>query len=178
MLLNLSKIRTAHERVEKVYPPERFEADEADYRVVEPVTLTLDVYKDKAQYRLAGTIRTTLELPCSRCLEPFRLTVDSRFDLRYHPLADASAATEHEVKDDDDFSTAYYENEQIDLEQLMREQFELALPMKPLCTPDCKGLCASCGTNLNRATCDCKPGWDDPRLGALKALTTKDTTES
>ena len=175
MLLNLSKIRTAHERVDKVYPPDAFDAAAVDYQVVEPVTLGLDVYKDKRQFRLAGTIRTVLELSCGRCLEPFRLPVDSRFELRYHPIADAVAKTEHEVRDEDDFSTAYYENEQIDLEQLMREQFEMALPMKPLCTSDCKGLCPSCGTNLNRATCGCTRAWDDPRFAALKALTTKDT---
>ena len=42
--------------------------------------------------------------------------------------------------------------------------------MKPLCKDDCKGLCANCGTNLNKATCDCSPQWEDPRLAALKAL--------
>ncbi len=49
----------------------------------------------------------------------------------------------------------------------MREQFYLALPMKPLCREDCQGLCVVCGANLNRATCDCKLEWDDPRLAAL-----------
>jgi uncharacterized protein len=52
----------------------------------------------------------------------------------------------------------------------MREQFYLALPMKPLCRADCKGLCPMCGTNLNRGTCDCKREWKDPRLSALKEL--------
>ena len=52
----------------------------------------------------------------------------------------------------------------------MREQFYLALPMKPLCREDCKGLCAQCGTNLNTGTCDCAPVWEDPRLAALKAI--------
>ena len=51
--------------------------------------------------------------------------------------------------------TAFYENDEIDLGQLMQEQFYLALPMKPLCKDDCKGLCPNCGTNLNKATCDC-----------------------
>ena len=55
----------------------------------------------------------------------------------------------------------------------MREQFYLALPMKPLCGDDCKGLCPVCGTNLNRGTCDCKRDWEDPRLAALKTLKAK-----
>jgi len=52
----------------------------------------------------------------------------------------------------------------------MHEQLYLALPMKPLCQNGCQGLCATCGTNLNRTTCDCQPHWDDPRLAVLKAL--------
>jgi uncharacterized protein len=53
----------------------------------------------------------------------------------------------------------------------MREQFYLSLPMKPLCRADCRGLCPSCGTNLNRGACDCRAGWEDTRFAALKALT-------
>jgi uncharacterized protein len=79
---------------------------------------------------------------------------------------------EREIEEDD-LSTAFYENEEIDLGQLMREQFYLSLPMKPLCGPDCKGLCPICGTNLNRGTCECKREWDDPRFSALRELKTK-----
>ena len=50
----------------------------------------------------------------------------------------------------------------------MREQFYLALPMKPLCRDDCRGLCSMCGANLNRSTCDCKHDFADPRFAALK----------
>jgi len=52
----------------------------------------------------------------------------------------------------------------------MHEQFVLSLPMKPLCSEGCKGLCPVCGTNLNRNTCDCKPVWEDPRFAALREL--------
>jgi uncharacterized protein len=52
----------------------------------------------------------------------------------------------------------------------MQEQFYLSLPMKPLCSEDCKGLCPVCGTNLNRDTCNCRRDWDDPRFAALKNL--------
>jgi uncharacterized protein len=53
---------------------------------------------------------------------------------------------------------------------LLREQIQLALPMKPLCTEACRGLCPECGTNLNRTQCDCTPTWEDPRLAPLKGL--------
>jgi len=169
LVLNLNKIRTAEEQFEQVYAPEQFGAD-PDFRVVVPVALTFEVLKDKKQFRLVGRLKTTLELLCGRCLEPFSWPVDASFDLRYQPLAVGGG---HEVErqiEEDDLSTAVYEHDEIDLALLMREQFVLSLPMKPLCRDVCKGLCAVCGTNLNRGTCDCKRDWEDPRLAPLKAL--------
>ena len=58
----------------------------------------------------------------------------------------------------------------LDLNELLREQFYLALPMKPLCTEDCQGICPQCGTNRNTAPCDCHPQWEDPRMAGLKTL--------
>ena len=101
-----------------------------------------DIFKDKAHFRLVGSVATTLELPCGRCLEPFTLPVDASFDLRYQPHAANTGEGEREIEEDD-LSTAFYENETIDLGQLMREQFYLALPMKPLCGEDCRGLCTA-----------------------------------
>ena len=168
LALNLSKIRTAHERFEQVYQPGSLERT-ADFRVVAPVTLTFDIHKDKQLFRLAGRVQTTLELPCSRCLEQFEWPVDASFDLRYQPRTENTGEGEREIGEDD-LTTAYYENEQIDLGQLMQEQFYLSLPMKPLCSEDCKGLCPVCGTNLNRETCSCRRDWEDPRFAALKNL--------
>jgi uncharacterized protein len=183
MLLDLSKIRTARERYEKVYDPSAFhrgagapgvnEVDDS-FRIVAPVALGFDIDKDKQQFRLAGSLKTTLELPCSRCLEPFDWPVDAVFDLRYQPRAQNTGEGEREIEEDD-LSTAFYENDEIDLGQLMREQFYLSLPMKPLCRDDCKGLCAVCGTNLNRASCLCERRWTDPRLAALKQIRVKNS---
>jgi len=169
--LDLNKIRTAQERFEQVYAPDQLPAEE-DFRVAAPVSLAFDIFKDKQQFRLVGRVETTLELPCSRCLEPFTLPVEQTFDLRYQPHAQNAGEGEREIEEDD-LTTAFYEDDEIDLGQLMREQFYLSLPMKPLCADDCRGLCPVCGTNLNRGTCDCKRSWDDPRLGALKELRRK-----
>ena len=169
MLFDLRKIRSPRERYEKVYNPDAFLRQADGFTVAEPVDLSFDIFKDKQQFRLIGTLKTTLALPCSRCLEPFRWAVDARYDLRYQPRTQNVGEGEREIEEDD-LSTAYYENEEIDLGQLMQEQFYLALPMKPLCRDDCKGLCPVCGTNLNRARCDCKRDWEDPRFAALRAL--------
>ena len=169
MRLDLSQVRTGREHYEKVYDPGMFSADREAFQVVAPVALSFDILKDKEQFHLTGTIRTTLELPCSRCLEPFTSPVDASFDLRYQPHALNTGNDEREIEEDD-LSTAFYENDEIDLGQLMREQFYLSVPMKPLCQDDCRGLCPVCGTNLNRGTCACKQDWEDPRLAVLRNL--------
>jgi uncharacterized protein len=177
MLLDLRRIRTPSENVryERVYQPDAFAADDS-FRVIAPVALGFDIHKDQQQFQLTGRIQTTLELPCSRCVEPFTWPVDSAFDLRYQPQAVNTGPAlddEREIAEDD-LSTAFYQNDEIDLGLLMREQFLLSLPMKPLCRTDCKGLCPVCGTNLNREACNCRRDWDDPRLDALRQLRAKD----
>ena len=118
--LNLAKIRDAKERFEQVYSPGQLATGDEAFRVAAPVTLAFDIYKDKDQFRLIGSVQTTLELPCSRCLEPFTLPVDSSFDLRYQPHARNTGEGEREIEEDD-LTTAFYENDTIDLGQLMRE---------------------------------------------------------
>ena len=175
LLLNLKKIRTAHERFEETYEPGAFRADPETFRIADPVRLAFDIFKDKDQFRLAGTVKTALELNCSRCLEPLPWPVDAAFDLRYHPRTVGADGDETEIEEDD-LTDAFYEHDQIDLDQLIHEQLVLAVPMKPLCSADCRGLCPACGTNLNRGTCDCKREWDDPRLAALRNLSIKENT--
>jgi uncharacterized protein len=170
MFLDISRMRGTRDRVDRTYPPPAFEPDAGAYRVVEPVTLALDVFKDQRRFRLVGRVSTALELTCSRCLEAFRLPLDAAFDLIYTPAQDNVGEGEIEIEDDD-LSTAFYRDETIDLGDLMREQFLLALPMKPLCGDGCRGLCPHCGTNLNLAVCGCSQEWTDPRLDALKDLT-------
>jgi uncharacterized protein len=167
--LDLAKIRTPHEHFELEYAPAAVAAGSDAFAVVAPVSLAFDIEKDKLRFHLAGRVRTTLELPCSRCLETFQLPVDAPFDLRYQPRSENTGEGEREIGEDD-LSSAYYDNDTIDLGQLMEEQFYLSLPMKPLCTDACLGLCSHCGANLNRAGCGCERRWDDPRFDALRAL--------
>ncbi|MEP7308160.1 MAG: DUF177 domain-containing protein [Acidobacteriota bacterium] len=166
--LNLKTIRGPQESFERVYAPEQVAVDE-DFRVIAPVALAFEIFKDGERFRLAGRVQTLLELPCSRCVESFATPVDALFDLRYQPQAENTGEGELEIAEDD-LTTAFYQHDEIDLAQLMREQFYLSLPMKPLCRETCGGLCSVCGTNLNRGVCACTHAWEDPRLAALREL--------
>jgi uncharacterized protein len=168
MLLDVGRLREPLGRIERVYPGSAF-GTTGDFAVQGDVSLAVEIQKDRDRYRLVGTVRATLELACSRCLEGYGAAVDAAFDLRYLPQAVNTGDEDQEISEDD-LSTAFYRDEVIDLGQLVREQFYLALPMKPLCRSDCRGLCPECGTNLNRDRCGCTGGWVDPRLDALRAL--------
>jgi uncharacterized protein len=169
MKLELTRYRHPEAPFSRTFAPEEVAEEGDPYQIVAPVELAFDIHKDKDRFRLVGTVKTELELACSRCLEPFRLPVNATFDLRYLPASEASTEPDREVEEND-LETSFYRDDQIDLNELLREQFYLALPMKPLCRDDCRGLCAQCGTNLNTGTCDCAPAWEDPRLAPLRNL--------
>jgi len=168
LILDVSKLREPRLRIERTEEPAAFGVDEG-FRIVAPVRLALTVEKAQDKVGISGTIRTVLELDCSRCLEGYAVPVDARFDLLYVPVTESAAVQEKEIEEDD-LDTAYYRDGVIDLADVVREQLYLVLPMKPLCQEGCRGLCPECGTNLNSGTCECTPAWEDPRLAPLKAL--------
>jgi uncharacterized protein len=176
MRLDLSHLRQPETAFLRQYEPSAFAEDDEDYRVVAPVSLGFTVYKDHDRFRLVGTVSTRLELACSRCLDPFTLPLDAAFDLRFLPQGAGADVAPDDAEDaevgDDDVAVTFYRDDEIDLAALLKEQFYLALPMKPLCTEACRGLCPQCGVNLNVETCQCRSTWDDPRLAGLKALIT------
>ena len=174
MQLDLTRYRQPVGHFARTFLPQELGGDHDAYQIAVPVELEFDIHKDKDKFRLVGRVGTELELSCSRCLEPYRFPIDASFDHRYLPSSEASTEVEREIEEND-LETSYYHEDQIDLNELMREQFYLALPMKPLCLEGCKGLCVQCGTNLNTGSCDCAPVWEDARLAALKALKDRET---
>jgi uncharacterized protein len=172
MLLDLNKLNGPRGHFDRVFQPSAFDPQDDEYRVIAPVEVSLDVEKRGGDaFGVTGRATTTLEVDCSRCLEPFQLPVEAAFDLLYVPHGENTGEGEREVADDD-LTTAFYREGMIDLIELLREQFVLALPMKPLCREYCRGLCPQCGATLNETQCDCAAAWEDPRLAPLKSLLT------
>jgi uncharacterized protein len=167
--LGLRSLQGDHEHLENRFEASLFTELGGDaFKVVSPVMLAMDVDRlEPGRYRLAGRFTGEVELSCGRCLESYRLAVATNFDLQYVPRSQNAGEGEREVEEDD-LTTAYYDDDHIDLGELIAEQFQLALPMKPLCSEGCKGLCPHCGTNLNTETCDCSRQWEDPRFASLK----------
>jgi uncharacterized protein len=169
LVLDVARMREGVDSLDRTIQPSALPPEE-DYRILTPVVLTATAAKDKGQVRLTGRAETTIELTCSRCLEGYAVPVDARFDLRYLPVTESPAGGDEVEVAEEDINTAFYREGRIDLAEMLHEQLYLALPMKPLCREDCRGLCPVCGANRNVTTCDCAPRWDDPRLAGLGAL--------
>ena len=171
LVLDLREMRQPEARVDGTYPAARFGPADDDFAVARGVVLALLVRRDGDKCRISGRIRTALALSCSRCLERFETPEEITVDLLYLPDNENHGQWDSEIAEED-LSVAFYRDSTIDLRQLVREQFRLALPMKPLCRAACRGLCPACGGNRNTQVCGCETTWHDPRLAGLAALAT------
>jgi uncharacterized protein len=122
--------------------------------------------------RVKGELETSLEVACARCLDPVVHEVQRSFDLLYRPLGVDYGHEELSVTDAE-AEIGYYQGEGLLLEDALREQVLLALPLRTICRDDCKGLCPHCGKNLNENQCSCVNELEDPRWSALKEIRTK-----
>ena len=119
--------------------------------------------------RLRGKLAATLEMSCARCLDPIVQDVKHDFELLYRPQGSDAGREEISVTDAE-AEIGYYQGEGLLLEDVLREQVLLAVPLKAICREDCKGLCPHCGKNLNLEKCSCSVPMEDPRWSALKDL--------
>ena len=120
------------------------------------------------EIRITGNLDVTLGVSCSRCLEPAQIQVHKPFDLYFRERDEEMFDEDEEVGlDERDTSTAFFTGTKLAIADILREQILLALPMKVLCTVDCKGLCPTCGTNLNAGTCRCPVEDFSPHMDSL-----------
>ena len=168
MLINLSELFPV-EGKSKTYDLElemtQFHAPDGVYGIVEkhPVNLVITNQGDKV-LTVKGEADVCLEMPCSRCLEPvkvpFHLEIDQKVDMKQ---TDEDRAADL----DEQF---YINGYNLDVDQLVGNELTLNLPMRVLCSEDCKGICNRCGTNLNRRTCDCAGKSLDPRMSVIQDI--------
>ena len=122
-----------------------------------------------ADIRLRGRFSGRFQVPCARCVEPVEVPLAADFDLIFRPIGADSGASERSITAPET-EIGYYQKDSLLLEDVLREQVLLSLPVRTLCKPDCKGLCQRCGANRNSQTCTCEEGPNDPRWEALSGL--------
>ena len=107
---------------------------------------------------------------CSRCLINYLFDVEKSFDLVLVPDPARSERKVEELKREE-LGLSYYSSDVIELAPLLKEQVLLALPTRPLCHEDCRGLCSGCGVNLNTEECACNPAKpSDSRMAIFRTL--------
>ena len=169
MLISLLRLPVDGLAFSHQYEADELDTNEHEFELETAPQVTGRVTRSGMDVRVRGEVRATLKAQCDRCLSAVPISIETPFDLIYLPDDPGTGQTgEHEVLDRD-LDVATYENEQINLDDLVLEQLELSLPTRVLCREDCQGLCPECGADLNFEQCRCeKP--IDPRWQALADL--------
>jgi len=144
-------------RLRQLEGPSRERVDEVEAH------LSGSVVPDGAGADLTARVEATVPLQCSRCLEtfPWKVKTDVALAVVKGAPEEAGAGAP------DQASILVAPEGKIGLEELATEQLYLNLPLKPICSPDCRGLCPTCGVNRNLGSCDCAEETTDPRLAPL-----------
>lgn len=121
----------------------------------------------------SGLLRTSVRLSCSRCLGDFFQPLSIPFEATYSeeaPVSEASGEGAEVELTAESIDLFPFHGREIDLTEAVQEQVLLALPLRPLCREDCRGLCPRCGADLNQGACECTEKPMDPRFAVLKGL--------
>jgi uncharacterized protein len=155
-------------QVEEAPAALRLPTDEADFSAPVRIEGTLSVAGDNLV--LQATVATEAAFECSRCLTVFTQELVGQIAVLYEKKADLLTGSAAEELASDDVEILPVDAKAIDLTHRAEEALHLAMPMKPLCREDCRGLCPTCGMDLNKGACGCRVEQADPRWQALKNL--------
>ncbi len=168
MLINLSELFPVEGKSKTYTVPlemTQFKGSDCSYKIVEkePVILVVTNQGERV-LTVAGKAVLSLEMPCARCLDPvivpFELEIDQELDMNQ------TKEDRIEALDEQFYINGY----NLDVDQLVGNELTLNLPMRVLCSDDCKGICNRCGTNLNHGTCDCDNRSLDPRMSVIQDI--------
>jgi uncharacterized protein len=150
-----------------IFPIEEINFFHEDAELSAPIATDFILTHKDRDLRVDGTVGTAIRFRCSRCTKEFSRPFSASFDLSYMPQPKwTNENAEIELRYND-MDVAYYDGIALDVNLLVLEQIELAMPMKFVCREDCKGLCYKCGADLNEAACLCGSEEPDHRLSVL-----------
>jgi uncharacterized protein len=139
---------------------------QAGFEFPEPIEVELFAAKTGDEIIVQGKVSTLVEMECARCLDIFEMDINPKIQFVIQLLD----IKESQHSDDDDFIILPKTSGEYDISDRIREAILLELPLKPLCSDDCRGLCPMCGVNLNETECECTPDKTDERWDSLKQL--------
>ena len=168
MRLELDKLEEESGKFARVYETNELPLD-SEVRLVEPAEVRGRIRRDGKEVELRGKLDTKLEVMCGRCLQPVQLPIATEFKERFVRAVSWAAEEQHELQAED-LDLAVFDGEGIELDDLVREELLLAVPVNVLCREDCRGLCPTCGIDRNLSDCQCQTNEIDARWEKLKEL--------
>ena len=146
--------------------------NQEEFHFVGPIAFRLRLQRVGQIVEIDGFFTASLAITCGHCLQGFQLPLAGDFALTYTPLSpDTSAELPEELElDADELGLVYYKNDTLELLQPLQEQVLMAVPMSPVCSENCKGLCPECGCDLNKKSCHCEKKAFNNRFSALAGL--------
>lgn len=164
-ILSLAAVARGETRVEGAISPEDPLWDRSGFELAEPLRVDLRAQSVGEGVLVRGRIHARLGLECRRCLAPVAVEVADEVTLLYEPLAEGE---EEEL--DGEVYPLPGRGDTLDLKPALREELILRVPDFVVCSETCRGLCPSCGANLNETTCECVPAAESSPWSALKNL--------
>ena len=168
MFIEIEDLKPEPLHVRHTFPTGEINFSHEDAVIKEPVTTDFSLVHKNRDLHVKGTVETAIRYRCSRCAKEYTKAFSTGFDLSYLPQPEWSSYENVEVElSYDDMEVAYYDGIAFDVNMMVLEQIELAIPMKFVCRDECKGLCYKCGADLNEGTCSCSSETGDARMSAL-----------
>jgi len=135
-----------------------------------PLAVELSVVREYGHIRVKGSVAVKMRFDCSRCLAAFDSDIHSAFRMFYSKGNRLNSEEDEVELAEEDLISVSYEGDEIDFAPEIAEQVIMELPLKPLCSDECHGLCVVCGAELNEGDCGCERASFNPKFGALKNL--------
>jgi uncharacterized protein len=142
--------------------------DRGECLFLSPLAIDISVVREYDHIRLEGVVTTDVTLDCSRCLVSFETKVESSFTVFYSKSSGTDIPDEEVEIGEHELVSAYYEGDQIDVSPEISDHVLIELPLKPLCHATCRGICATCGVDLNISGCNCSDNHGSLAFSALK----------
>ena len=168
MKIRVDRIPEEGRQIEGNIDPASVELDIPCYSLDEPLALKGRAARTGEDVYVEGTLTGSLNSECSRCLVNFRMPLDLDLNIVFAPQKEGMEEDNDALEQDENLS--YYSGDSIDLVQEIKDLILVTLPIKPICRPDCKGLCPQCGADLNTNPCRCEQHKGPSPFDKLKEL--------
>jgi uncharacterized protein len=172
MFLSVKEMELRKIRFNETFEPGRIDFKGEDLEQASPLRATGVAElmpQSEGEVHIQGRYTVEMAAQCDRCLGSTRFPLDAAFDLYYRPMSFIARDEEVEIRETET-EIGFYEGSGLELEDILREQVLLTLPMQRVCSDLCKGICPVCGKNRNEIECRCKVESGDNRWSALRDL--------